>query len=171
MKNRWIILLLLCGLWHFSIQAQTKGNRVSINAGPEFPLGTFSETHRAGISSGISFRPRKLKPLHFMASSRISYYPGKKETVSGYSYRYGNYAALGIYGGAVWHIKLPFSISWMAGPALSCYRKTARFNLGSVLDLNWQMNPRWGISPGISLLKENGASILWSAGLKAVLKF
>lgn len=170
MKVRLAIWLILSALVsHPTLQAQSRGNKISIYAGPEFPLGSFSETHWAGISSGIEYRPGKPQTLQFILGSRISYYLGRKETVSGYPYRYGGYAAWGAYGGLQYQFKQPLRVSWMTGPAVSYYRKTARFNVGSVLDLHWKISQHWGIGPGISFLKENGATFLWSAGLKAVL--
>lgn len=171
---KWIILLLAAiGITETRLQAQIKSSRLAGYAGADKPLGIFNQTHLAGIQAGVYYSPgftkaRSSPQITYILNSGFRYYLGKREMVSGYSYRYGGYTAWDFYGGALYKFRKPVRVSCMAGPALSLYRKNSRLNLGAALDLHWQLNARWGISPGVSLLKESGAAPLWAAGIKAV---
>ncbi|MBM3415577.1 MAG: hypothetical protein FJY20_03830 [Bacteroidetes bacterium] len=170
--------LLYAGIAFFCFEkagAQPDGYVWNIAAGGHLPAGIFHETHFPGISAGIEYskhRFGKFDSLHenkwaYILGSRLDYYPGRKEEKSGYSFSYSDYFVFHISGGVMYNPVTSVNIRLTAGPALSYYKKTIRFNISSALHSSWYFSPKWGISPGILMITETGARPLWSGSLTA----
>lgn len=178
MKSLFLILVVSCTC---SASAQQKGPeaiafppRDLLCTGVLFPLGDFSSTHVAGISAGYLFRPGKINPLKkiaFAARTGVQLYAGKKETVSGYPYRYPVYSLLYVQGGALMKITNKAGVYWMAGPGLGWYEGTARLTVISSAAFYYAITRKVAAGPAINWIKETGSVALWSGGLQATFRF
>jgi hypothetical protein len=87
------------------------------------PVGEFSETHIGGISLNYSWSHQRFGKLNKLPEKLIGltanvgadYYFGKKETVAGYSFKYGGYAYLYALGGAIFNPCKDWNITSTAG--------------------------------------------------------
>lgn len=146
-------------------------------AGILMPAGAFSSTHYTGFgveysrSLPISKKRVLHSPLFLLATAGISYYLGKKETVSGYPYTYPGYTQFYVYGGLQYSIGTNINIGLAAGPGGSLYNGDLRFAAGAKLEVTYYFNKRWGVKPGLLFIKEPGADPLVAASLKATFAF
>ncbi|MEQ1677252.1 MAG: hypothetical protein ABL876_11155, partial [Chitinophagaceae bacterium] len=99
-----------------------------VAAGMLLPLGDFSSTHFAGFQVEYSrskhlFGKRMLPEtrISYLVTAGISYYMGKKETVSGYPYLYPGYTQFHAYGGILVATGAQINIGLTAGPGASLY--------------------------------------------------
>lgn len=173
MKTRIIILYLLLAVC-CKAKAQSKEGNNAVSIGINLPVGNFSSTHLIGIGAEYSplrhtFQLFKWKHLAFTYNGGVAYYFGKKETVSGYPYKYPGYIFIHAFGGLLYNPFKKASITLTAGPALRIYNGNARFNIGSKLELSYFISKKVAIGPGIIFMKESGADLLWSAAFKATL--
>lgn len=180
MKSKFIIPVLILFFISFEIvQAQQPGKSRNLAAGVAIPAGNFSETHLIGAEVMIDYSPNRFGKLlrfpdpsiGFVLSGGISYFAGKKETVSTYPYRYGNYAILRVYGGAILHLAKNWNTRLVAGPAISYYGNNIRFNLGAELQSTWYWKQQWGVGPTLGILKENRADPLLMSGIRIAYAF
>lgn len=170
----WLLLLSCKGA-----TAQDKGHPWHVSAGALQPIGVFSETHFTGASVRMDYYPGRpdsskqsvRKKWGWVLSSGVAYFPGRKRTVSGYPFRYGNYGIWHTSGGILYQPIRKMRISLTAGPALSYYRKDFRFNIGAESGISWYWNPRWGAGTTIVCWKESGADLLWMIGLRGFYAF
>lgn len=158
--------------------AQTGKNDWQVNAGPLLPAGEFGKTHVAGTGFSFDYSSGRLGKLHnikkkfgFLANSGLTVYFGKKVTVAGYPYQYKLYKAFHLFAGTIYQAGKNWNMRLSGGPALTHYRGSYRFNLGSSLQASWYWKQQWGISPGLSWLKESGARVRWAAGVMVSFAF
>ncbi len=155
------------------------GKQHTVSIGANIPLGNFSSTHFLGIATNCSWSNHRfggmdvkpVKPLSFTANAEAAWYFGKKETSSGYPYKYQKYIFFHAFAGAVYNPWKKGNISLTAGPALGIYNGNTQFNIGCCLEGSYYFNENIAISPGIIMMKESGADPLWSASLKATMAF
>jgi len=178
LKTSTFVLMLLLSLVSKQVMAQSakpvkqsQNGNTGLGLGINIPAGSFSSTHVAGISA--EYAPVrhvlgliKQKKWAFTYNGGIAYYFGKKETVSGYRYKYPNYTFIHAFAGVLYQPCKKTALSLTAGPALGIYNGNTRFNTGSKLEATYFINPKLAIGPGLILMKESGADALWSAGLK-----
>ena len=101
-----------------------------------------------------------------MATGGIAYYVGKKETVSGYPYKYPAFIFMHAYPGMIYNADKKISVVLAGGPGLGIYNGTTRFNLGLLLQGNYAINEKIAVGPGIIMMKESGADPLGVISLK-----
>ncbi len=155
------------------------GSQHGISIGDHIPLGNFSSTHFLGVAANYSWSNHRfgrmdvkpVKPIGFTANTGVAYYFGKKETASGYPYKYPRYIFLHAYGGAIYNPNGKANIILTAGPAIGIYNGFTQFNFGATLEGSYYFNEKIAISPGIIFMKESGYNPLWTASLKAVIAF
>lgn len=155
------------------------GKQHAVALGPTLPTGNFTSTHIFGFAANYSWSNHRfgamdlkpVKPFGFTSNAGIEYYFGKKETVSGYPYKYPGYIFLHAYGGAIYNPWRKANIILTAGPALGFYNGQTQFNIGSNLEASFFLKERIAITPGIIMMKESGADPLWAAFIKASLGF
>jgi hypothetical protein len=169
--QRKLLLFLVSCLFTFHSSAQTGEKGISLSAGINLPLGDFSSTHLLGF--GIDCSPVKhwfgitsKKKIAFTYNGGVTYYFGKKETVSGYPYDYPGYFFIHAFGGILFNPVKNGIIILTAGPALGMYNGHTQFNTGSKLETSYYISNNIAIGPGIILMKEAGADPLWSAAFK-----
>ncbi|MGQ0739294.1 MAG: hypothetical protein ACT4OJ_09565 [Bacteroidota bacterium] len=158
-----------------SASAQSKSYSAVLSAGFNFPVRIFAQTHIPGISIEFAAAKRRYgrmpakpaKKFAFAYGGGLHYYFGNKEIVSGYPYRYPAFIFINVAGGAIYNPHKKANISLTAGPALSRYNGSTRFNITAALSASYYFTERWGITPALLLINETGARPLWSAGLKA----
>lgn len=148
-------------------------------AGIYLPFGDLSSTHISGI--GIEYDwsnyrfgrldVKPVKPFGFIANAGMTYYFGKNETVSGYPYKYPGYIFIHLYGGIIYNPSAKMNFNLTTGPALGIYNGNTRFNTGGKLEAVYYINNKWGISPAIIMMKEQGVNALWAASINASLCF
>jgi hypothetical protein len=136
-----------------------KSNLISL--GPEFPVGDFAGTHFTGV--GMEYmRTNKWFGLYSSASNKVvfvygggvSFYFGRKETASSYSYKYPVYSLLKAVGGIAYKTGTRTNFVFVAGPAAGLYNGDTQFNLNGKLEGSYFFTEKFAISPGIVLLKE-----------------
>jgi hypothetical protein len=180
MKLKFIFSSLLLLFISFkTVNSQQPGKSRNLSAGAAIPAGDFSETHLIGAEVLMEYSPNRFGKLlrlpdpsvGFILSGGLSYFAGKKETVSTYAYRYGNYAFLRVYGGAILHFAKNWNTRLVAGPAISYYGNNIRFNLGAELHSTWYWKQQWGIGPSVGILKESGARPIWTTGIRGSFAF
>lgn len=147
---------------------------VDISAGVHIPAGRFAHTHIGGIGVNAVARNRdfafyKQNKLCFTWNGGVAYYLGKKETVSGYAYKYPGYLFIDAKAGLMYSPYKRTVISLTAGPAIGRYNGITRFNIAAQLDGEYYFNTKWAVSPGFMMMKESGAGPLWAASLKVVM--
>jgi hypothetical protein len=161
------------------INKKPAGKQQVVSAGINVPLGDFSSTHIGGIAIEYARSRNRFgqlstlpsKKLGYVIEGGLAYYLGKKETISGYAYKYPGYYFLHAYPGLLYTPCKKGNISLNAGPALGLYNGDLRFTIGAKLQGSWYVNEKTGINPGIFLMKESGTDPLWGVTLKATLTF
>lgn len=156
------------------LPAQVNGYRWNVSAGVNVPAGLFAETHLAGAAIEADYSNKRFgqvdsamkKKFDYIVSSGFSYYFGRTEKISGYPYTYRGYLIFHTYGGAIYNINNKVNIRLAAGPALSRYNKTTRFNIGFNIGGSFYFSKKWGISPGLSIITEMGADVLLAGSIK-----
>ena len=158
---------------------KASGKRQAVSAGPGIPLGDFSDTHFGGIHleyARSNHRFGKLTAIPsvkigFMAEAGLAYYFGKKEMVSGYSYRYPGYYFIHASPGFIYNLCKEGNIIFSAGPALGIYNGNMEFNIHSKLQGTYSVNEKMGITPALLIMKELSADPLFAVSLKATMAF
>ena len=153
----------------------TKGKNNAASLGVNIPVGEFSETHIGGISASYSWSHRRFGKLNklpkkligFIANAGIDYYFGKKETVSGYDFKYGSSVYLHVFGGAIYNPCKDGNITLTTGPTLSLYKSNADLGFGVNLNGSYYFNDRIAITPGVIYMKHNKTNALWAVLMKA----
>ena len=177
--KRNVLLFLFSALSFIAAMAQTESTKTkknskdqhSVFAGVTLPVGYFSNTHLIGTS--ISYSPSSARMVFlkqpiiaFTYNGGGTYYWGKKEKVSGYSYKYPGYLFIYAFAGVQYSPARKTVITLTAGPAGRRYNGITRFNIGSQLELQYYIHKKWAIAAGILLLKEHGADPLAAASVK-----
>lgn len=150
------------------------GQHVLVSVGINLPLGEFSTTHLIGAGVDCSpaanwFGLLKTKKIAFTYNGGAACYVGKKETASGYSYKYPGFIFIHALGGILYNPVKKASLSLLAGPALGIYNGNTRFNIGSKLEAAYLFSKKIRIGPGIIMMKEPGTNAIWSAALKTTM--
>ncbi len=176
LKTLSIIFWLLLGIGYCSVSAQVKSGNTALSIGINIPVGNFSNTHLIGIDADYSparhrFGLFKLNHIAFTYSGGGSFYFGKKETVSGYPYKYPGYIFIYGLAGLLYNPARNFSFILYAGPGLGIYHGHKRFTIGSKLEMNYDIGEKFSMGPGIFMMKEPAANPLWSATLKTTMRF
>jgi len=153
---------------------QDKG--FSLSAALVIPIGKFSSTHLLGVAAEISPSAHtvsllKQPKIGFTYNGGVAYYPGKKETVSSYPYKYPGFIFIHAFAGAICIPTKDLDIRLTGGPALGIYNGNLNFNIGSKLDINYHFNNTISIGPGIIMMKEFGTTSLWSASIRTTIAF
>ncbi len=147
------------GRWHKS----------SISLQFPYALGKFSDTHIAGAGADYSLEFNKENDFfHIAFNTGITYYLGKKETISGYKYKYPGFTFLHLMGGVHCWIN-EINVRLLAGPALGIYNGQTRFNISSRLEGNYFINTTFMIGPTLNIMLEPGTSSLWSVGIRGTI--
>lgn len=147
--------------------------RIDVSAALHLPVGSFASTHKLGFGIDVSpsyhtFGLLSKVKIAFTYNGGIAYYPGKKETVSGYPFDYPGYFFIHAFAGGLLIPSNKVDVSLTAGPALGIYDGNARFNLGSRLGMNYHLK-KILVGPGIIIMKEKGTDPLWAAFAKATI--
>lgn len=150
-----------------------KEKGVSVSVGANFPVGEFTSTHLIGIAIDCSpstqlYGITNKKKITLTYNGGMAYYPGKKETVSSYSYKYPGYLFFHGFGGLQYKPVKKAGISLTAGPALGLYNGNTQFNIGSRLEASYHLKKTLAIGSGIILMKEMDADPVWAVTLKAI---
>ncbi len=159
-----------------SIKKQVPGGRShGVSLGIQKPLGEFSETHGIGIGLLYAhsdhrfgrFEKMPAKKFGFTYEGGIAYYTGKQEKIGlVYTYDYPHFIYIHGYGGLIYNTCKNANARLVAGPALGLYDGVTRFNIGANLAIGYFPWERFGISPGISLLKEGGSNAIATATIQ-----
>ncbi|NOT50647.1 MAG: hypothetical protein HOP10_05165 [Chitinophagaceae bacterium] len=147
------------------------------SAGIQMPIGDFSTTHSAGVSLDLApvyhrFRLVNRESMKFpdgiafTYNGGFTYYFGKSETVSGYSYKYPGYLFIHAFGGLFYVPSKKINTSLLAGPAVGIYNGNSKFNIGGRLEASYHIGSILHAGPLINWLWEAGTRSLWSAGIK-----
>ncbi len=173
-KTQQLILLLLLAGSSIFVNAQSEGGNNAVAVSVTYPVGNFSGTHIFGVGAEYSparhkFGLFKNKNFALTYNGGITYYLGKKETVSGYPYHYPSYYFIHAFAGFLYATGKKITTTLYAGPALGIYNGHLQFNTASKLELNYSINPKISIGPGIIVMKESGSDPLWSASVKATM--
>jgi hypothetical protein len=177
-----LLFLSLVGLVFLQVAAQSASGKklrksdtgIEISGAIQVPLGDFAATHLIGFGIGVSPSYHttglfsKLK-IVFTYNGGVTYYLGKKETVSSYPYTYPGYLFIHAFAGALLIPSNKIEISLTGGPAVGIYNGNTRFNLGSKMDINFHLNNKISVGPGIIFMKESGADHLWAVSAKVLM--
>lgn len=152
-----------------------KGKSNTASLGVNIPVGEFAETHIGGISVNYSWShhrfgklnklPKKL--IGFTANGGLDHYFGKKETVSGYDFKYGSYVYLQVFGGAIYNPCKDGNITLTTGPTIGLYKGNTDFGFGVNLNGSYYFNDRIALTPGVIYMKHNKTNTLWVVSMKA----
>jgi hypothetical protein len=143
-------------------------------------LGEFGETHPYGARLAYRHSKHRFGLLDTLPGKRIGFvYGGGLSWLNGRveerqnlpSYRYDDFICLFFFGGVQYRICRNGELSLRAGPALSRYSETTRYNWYSGANGGFQLNSRWGIQAGFDFLKENRSAWLAMAQLGMAYSF
>ncbi|MBI5857301.1 MAG: hypothetical protein HZB42_06590 [Sphingobacteriales bacterium] len=182
--TKWLFNMILILLFSADAMGQSRakkehnhpsGNMHAVGTGINLPIGNFSLTHSVGVAAEYSWSHyrfgkmdvKPVKPFGLIANSGIAYYPGKKEAAGNYPYKYPAYTFLHLFGGVMYNPWNKGLINFSLGPALGMYNGINRFNIGAKLDGTYFFNEKFGISPVLIMMKEQGADALWLIAIKA----
>jgi len=180
MKSKFICISIFLFLFISGIsQAQSSGKNMNLSGGGAIPIGNFSQTHLPGAQILFEYSKGRFGKLlkspdpsiGFVLNGGLSFFSGKREKISAYTFRYSNYAVLHLYGGAMIHAAKNWHFAFSGGPAISYYRNNIRFNLGAELQSTWYWKQQWGVGPTLGILKENGADPLLMSGIRIAYAF
>jgi hypothetical protein len=169
--NKYRFLLLICLLAGFTGITQTSGNKKKIilagyskavSAAINIPIPEFSRTHNVGFGAGFIWskhcfgvmEKKPSKPFGFIADGGIDYYFGKKETVSGYQYKYNGFTYIHTYGGIIYNCCKRGNINLTTGPALGLEDGFTTFFWGVNLIGAYYINEKTAITPSIVFMKD-----------------
>jgi hypothetical protein len=187
--NKYRFLLLICLLAGCTGITQTSGSKKkiklagyskAISAGINIPIPEFSRTHSVGFGAGFSCSKHRFglmekkpsKPFGFIADGGIDYYFGKKETVSGYPYKYNGFTYIHTYGGIIYNCCKRGNINLTTGPALGLEDGFTTFFWGVSLNGAYYINEKIAIIPGILFMKDlESFDPLLSGSIKASFTF
>ena len=155
-------------------QNYTNGKNNAALFGINIPVGEFSKTHYAGISTGYTWSHHRFgnlqalpkKIIGFTAEGSFDYYFGKKETIAGYDYRYGGYIYLHAFGGAIYNPCKRGNISLTTGPTLGIYKGSVDAGYGAKLGGSYPVTDKIEIVTGIFFLKHNDAAVLLAVSVQ-----
>lgn len=171
------------GLWLFSFclltvslwcQKGTHKGQLSVGAGAVSPVGRFAGSHTVGGelmagTAGAWSAFYKQKQVRFAWSGGAAFFIGKKEMVSGYPYSYPGYVMINAMAGAMYSPVRKTTFMVLAGPGARFYNGISAFAISSRFDIQYYVDKKWAVSPGINMQKEAGAGPSWSLSLKAIL--
>lgn len=176
-----LLLFTLCLTGKITAQKQNDPGKqkkelgITVSPGLSLPVDVFEQTHFIGAAVEISPSShtfRLFKPgFAFTYNGGFTYYFGKKETVSGYPYKYPAYSIAYASAGVLYLLKQNSDLRLTAGPAVSFYNGLNRFCLTGKLEYCYFVPGTVSIRPSVMLIKENGANTLWSASVKAGIEF
>lgn len=149
---------------------------IAVSVAVNLPIADFSSTHFIGMAVEVAparhiFGLIRARKFAFTYNGGFAYYLGKKETVSGYPYKYPGYSFIHAFAGLLYNPVVKTSITLTAGPALGIYNGTTRFMIGSKLEASYSVNSEITVGPGIVMMKESGSEPLWAPSLKATMAF
>lgn len=151
-----------------------------VSAGINITIPEFSQTHNFGAGIGFSWSKHRFgltekkpsKPFGFIADGGIDYYLGKKETVSGYPYKYNGFTYIHTYGGIIYNCCKRGNINLTTGPALGLEDGFTTFFWGANLSGAYYINKKIAITPGIHFMKDpDSYDPLLSCSIKASFAF
>ena len=143
-------------------------------------LGEFGETHPYGVRLAYRHSKHRFGQLDSVPRKRIgliygagfSWLDGRVENLQDVPpYRYGDFIHLFFFGGAQYRICRNGELSIQAGPALSRYSETTRYNWYAGVNGSFRLNSRWGIQGGFDFFKEKGAAWVATARLGLAYSF
>jgi hypothetical protein len=137
---------------------------IGVNA--SFPFGEFSATHFSGMGASYTITlNRENDILNWAFDAGVTYYFGKKETISRYNYKYPGLAIIHVMGGV--HFWALNNTRLLAGPALMLYNGNSKLVICSRLETNFEKG-RFFLGPVLQMNIEPGTRSLWSAGMKII---
>lgn len=142
----------------------------SINVGAGIATGNFSNTHSIGFSAiyqhSISLREKK---ANFTLAGMFLTQLGKKETVSGYPYKYPVYNAIAAMAGVSYSPFRKVTSSLIIGPGLTAYNQVTHFAITSTVSFQYKISRKFLAGVSITGLKTKESSTLFIAGLNGAL--
>jgi hypothetical protein len=158
-------------------QGKNKSNTVSL--GPAIPIGSFSDTHKYGVTVEYSWTNHRFglmkkipaKRIGFILNTGVNYYLGKEETISSYQYKYRSFTYIHAYGGAIYNSWKKGSIHLTVGPATGIEDKIVEFWWGFNLSGSYYVNEKIAITPDINFMKQSIADPLLAVAIRATMAF
>ncbi len=154
----------------------SKGNyKYSLSLEASQPLGEFNETHQFGISLRYVHHggpvTKQGDRSNFIYGIGLSWLPGRTEPVNSFGYEYGDFFYTYVSGGLLYWLNKNWELNASAGPALSRYATSYRFNLYAGVQTTYVFSPALGGRAGIHLLKELDAAAVSMTTLGLVYVF
>lgn len=165
------------------LHSQTKGPKkkssginLSVSPSVNIPIGDLSSTHWGGMGLTVApasseFILNQSRTIFFTYEAGVTYYLGKKETITGYSYKYPGYTFIHGFAGLSLIAGRNLEFVLAAGPALGLYNGNTKFNAGASLTGNYYISDKFSIGSSIIAMKEFGTNTLWATSLNAAIYF
>gem|GEM_PF-671491 len=176
-----ILFLFAAGMINGTVKAQNrsagvhipKGHNQQVSFMASAPVGRFADSHLVGGGLSYNWSNHRFgdsvnarKWIGFTAQAGIDYFIGKKETVAGYPFRYGNNLYVQVMPGIICNPTPKSSVMLLAGPSLGIYKDASSLSLGVNLSGTYQLSPKVAVGPSVFYRKHAEVDALWTAGVK-----
>jgi hypothetical protein len=143
------------------------------------PIGVFAESHLIGLSlnywhSRTVFRAdstRQKRKIWWVGNGGIEYYLGKKETLNGNTFRFGNYSYIYATTGFSYNLFKYTTIFLVAGPSLGLYKGNADLGIRASAGLNYLVSNQIIIYSSIAYMKHGDVNALLAPGFGVGIQF
>lgn len=179
--KKYAFFLLVAGMMSRAVSAQThaaasyvaKGKNQLVSFTASLPAGRFGDSHFAGGGLSYSWSSHRFgdsvnarKWIGFTAQAGVDYFIGKKETVAGYPFRYGNNLYVQVMPGIIWNPTPQSGVVLLAGPSWGIYKDASSLSFGVNLSGAYHVSEKIAVGPNVFYRKHAEVDALWTAGVK-----
>lgn len=177
--KKYAFFLLAAGMINGAVKAQSgatvylpKGRNQQVSFTASAPVGRFADSHLTGGGLSYNWSNHRFgdsvnarKWIGFTAQAGVDYFLGKKETVAGYPFKYGNNLYVQVMPGIICNPTPKSSVVLLAGPSLGIYRDASSLSLGVNLSGTYHVSPKVAVGPSVFYRKHAEVDALWTAGV------
>lgn len=179
--KKYAFFLLVAGMIYGTASAQRRATAAYIPEGrhqqvaftASAPTGSFADSHLIGAGLSYTWSNHRFgdsvnarKWIGFTAQAGVDYFLGKKETVAGYPFKYGNNLYLQVMPGIICNPNSKSNVMLLAGPSLGIYKDASSLSLGVNLSGTYHLSPKLAVGPSVFYRKHAAVDALWTVGVK-----
>jgi len=178
--KKYAFFLFVAGMINGTVSAQSpaavhlpRGGNQQVSFTASVPVDRFAGSHLAGVGLSYHWSNHRFgdsvnarKWIGFTAQAGADYFIGKKETVAGYPFRYGNNLYVQLMPGIICNPTSRSSVILLAGPSLGIYKEASSLSLGVNLSGTYHFTRKIAAGPSFFYRKHGEVDALWTAGVK-----
>lgn len=179
--KKYILFLLVAGMIGRQAGAQTgkadrpvpKGRNQIVSFTASLPLARYADSHTAGAGLSYSWSKHRFgdsvhagRWIGFTAQAGFDYFLGKKVTVAGNPFKYGNNLYVQVMPGIIYNPSPKANLCLLAGPSLGIYKSSSSLALGVQFSGAYHLSPQISVGPSVVYRKHAEVDALWTAGIR-----